>query len=62
LMSGHVDAVSLTFLRGWPPVRHPQELPDGEHPSNDRDGENPEKGPTSTSPGEPWRIALVRQG
>ncbi len=62
LVSGHVDAVSLAFLQGWPPVRHPKEPPGSEHPSESGGGENPDKEPTSTSPGEPWRIALVRQG
>jgi len=62
LMGGHVDAVSLAFPQGWPPVRHPQKPPDGQDPTEESEDENPDKGPSSTPLGEPWRRAFVRQG
>jgi hypothetical protein len=62
LMSGHVDAVSLTLLQGRPPVGHPKEPPDGDD-SGEKDGAaDTDQGPASTSPREHWRFASFLAG
>ena len=59
LMSGHVDAVSLAFLQGWPPVRHPQEPPESEDRCEAGNGESTDKAPVLPPP---WSLSFVDQG
>jgi hypothetical protein len=49
------------FLRAWPPVRHPQEPPDGDSSGEEGDGVDPDQERASTS-SRVWRVTALPDG